>query len=155
MHYRANGIGFTTDRHAQAFLVPAPDPWAEPVPAAVLMLALDRARQRFQLVRVTPDGCATELIRSVVVVSSHDARSGRIVATYQDALTEGDLALVDAGYKVLACTPRGSAGYGQAHGCAIRRRLGTVDRSDVLLHPESPSGICGANRPKLSVAISP
>ncbi len=40
--------------------------------------------------------------------------------------------LVDAGYAVAECNPRGSAGYGQAHGRAIRRRLGTVDQSDVL-----------------------
>jgi dipeptidyl aminopeptidase/acylaminoacyl peptidase len=39
---------------------------------------------------------------------------------------------VDAGYAVVYCNPRGSAGYGQAHGRAIRRRMGTVDFTDVL-----------------------
>lgn len=38
----------------------------------------------------------------------------------------------DAGYAVVMCNPRGSAGYGQAHGRAIRQRMGTVDLTDVL-----------------------
>ncbi len=40
--------------------------------------------------------------------------------------------LVDAGYAVVYCNPRGSAGYGRAHGRSIRRRMGTVDLYDVL-----------------------
>ncbi|QCR19205.1 S9 family peptidase [Agrococcus sp. SGAir0287] len=39
---------------------------------------------------------------------------------------------VDAGYAVVQCNPRGSAGYGRAHGLAIRQRMGTVDLHDVL-----------------------
>ncbi|MES2094973.1 MAG: S9 family peptidase [Actinomycetota bacterium] len=39
---------------------------------------------------------------------------------------------VDAGYAVVMCNPRGSAGYGQAHGRAIRQRMGTVDFTDVI-----------------------
>ncbi|WP_338145179.1 hypothetical protein [Cryobacterium mannosilyticum] len=35
LHYRANAIGYTTDRRAHVFLVPAPDPGADPVPGAV------------------------------------------------------------------------------------------------------------------------
>ena len=38
----------------------------------------------------------------------------------------------DAGYAVVYCNPRGSAGYGQAHGRTIRGRMGTVDMHDVL-----------------------
>jgi Dipeptidyl aminopeptidases/acylaminoacyl-peptidases len=38
----------------------------------------------------------------------------------------------DAGYAVLLCNPRGSAGYGQAHGRTIRQAMGTVDLADVL-----------------------
>lgn len=38
----------------------------------------------------------------------------------------------DAGYAVVYCNPRGSAGYGEAHGRAIRQRMGTVDYTDVL-----------------------
>ncbi|WP_144718133.1 S9 family peptidase [Agrococcus jejuensis] len=39
---------------------------------------------------------------------------------------------VDAGYAVVQCNPRGSAGYGRAHGLSIRQRMGTVDLHDVL-----------------------
>jgi len=40
--------------------------------------------------------------------------------------------LVDAGYAVVYCNPRGSAGYGRAHGRSIRRAMGTVDFHDVI-----------------------
>jgi dipeptidyl aminopeptidase/acylaminoacyl peptidase len=40
--------------------------------------------------------------------------------------------LVDAGYAVVYCNPRGSAGYGREHGRSIRRRMGTVDFHDVV-----------------------
>jgi dipeptidyl aminopeptidase/acylaminoacyl peptidase len=33
---------------------------------------------------------------------------------------------------VVMCNPRGSAGYGEAHGRAIRQRMGTVDFTDVI-----------------------
>ncbi|MBG6184404.1 dipeptidyl aminopeptidase/acylaminoacyl peptidase [Arthrobacter sp. CAN_A214] len=36
-----------------------------------------------------------------------------------------------AGYAVLLCNPRGSAGYGQAHGRAVKEAMGTVDLQDV------------------------
>lgn len=39
---------------------------------------------------------------------------------------------VDAGYAVVQCNPRGSAGYGRAHGLAIRQAMGTLDLHDVL-----------------------
>ncbi len=38
----------------------------------------------------------------------------------------------DAGYAVVFCNPRGSAGYGQAHGAAIKHAMGSVDLTDVL-----------------------
>jgi dipeptidyl aminopeptidase/acylaminoacyl peptidase len=41
-------------------------------------------------------------------------------------------AYVSAGYAVVLPNPRGSAGYGQAHGSCVVRRLGTVDVDDVL-----------------------
>ena len=41
-------------------------------------------------------------------------------------------ALVDAGYAVAFCNPRGSAGYGTAHGRSIRQAMGTVDFHDVI-----------------------
>ncbi|WP_237688335.1 prolyl oligopeptidase family serine peptidase [Arthrobacter jiangjiafuii] len=37
-----------------------------------------------------------------------------------------------AGYAVLQCNPRGSAGYGQEHGAVIREAMGTKDLDDVL-----------------------
>ncbi|PWH06342.1 S9 family peptidase [Brachybacterium endophyticum] len=40
--------------------------------------------------------------------------------------------LAAAGYAVAYCNPRGSAGYGRAHGRAIRHRMGTDDHHDVL-----------------------
>lgn len=40
--------------------------------------------------------------------------------------------LVDAGYAVVYCNPRGSAGYGRAHGRSIRQQMGTVDFADVI-----------------------
>jgi len=40
--------------------------------------------------------------------------------------------LVDSGYAVVYCNPRGSAGYGRAHGRSIRQAMGTVDFTDVI-----------------------
>ena len=40
--------------------------------------------------------------------------------------------LVDAGYAVAFCNPRGSAGYGTEHGRSIRQAMGTVDFHDVI-----------------------
>jgi dipeptidyl aminopeptidase/acylaminoacyl peptidase len=37
-----------------------------------------------------------------------------------------------AGYAVLMCNPRGAAGYGQAHGRAIRHAMGGRDAADIL-----------------------
>lgn len=39
---------------------------------------------------------------------------------------------VDAGYAVVFCNPRGSTGYGQRHGAAIKDAMGTLDMHDVL-----------------------
>ncbi|MCR2792603.1 S9 family peptidase [Microbacterium sp. zg.Y625] len=40
--------------------------------------------------------------------------------------------LVDAGYAVVYGNPRGSAGYGRAHGRSIRQAMGTLDFTDVI-----------------------
>ena len=40
--------------------------------------------------------------------------------------------LAEAGYAVVLGNPRGSSGYGRAHGLAIQRGFGTVDTDDVL-----------------------
>lgn len=63
-----------------------------------------------------------------VLVNIH----GGPFAQYTVALFDEAQVYVDAGYAVLMCNPRGSRGYGEEHGRAIRHRMGTVDRFDVL-----------------------
>ncbi|WP_454851877.1 S9 family peptidase [Promicromonospora soli] len=53
-------------------------------------------------------------------------------ASYRAELFDETQVLVGAGYAVVYSNPRGSAGYGQAHGRAIRHAMGTVDLHDVL-----------------------
>lgn len=53
-------------------------------------------------------------------------------ASYGVHLFDETQVLVDAGYAVVYSNPRGSAGYGRAHGRAIRRRMGTLDFFDVM-----------------------
>jgi dipeptidyl aminopeptidase/acylaminoacyl peptidase len=48
------------------------------------------------------------------------------------ALLDETQVYVDAGYAVVLCNPRGSSGYGEAHGRAIRQRMGTLDLAGVL-----------------------
>ena len=51
---------------------------------------------------------------------------------YTVALFDEAQVYAAAGYAVLMCNPRGSSGYGQAHGRSIKERMGTVDMQDVL-----------------------
>ncbi|WP_182111868.1 S9 family peptidase [Actinotalea sp. JY-7876] len=53
-------------------------------------------------------------------------------AQYTHALFDEVQVLAEAGYAVVYGNPRGSAGYGRAHGRAIRRGFGTVDADDVV-----------------------
>lgn len=53
-------------------------------------------------------------------------------AAYGVHLFDETQVLVDAGYAVVYCNPRGSAGYGRAHGRSIRQAMGTVDFADVI-----------------------
>ncbi|GAA3811500.1 S9 family peptidase [Cellulomonas soli] len=53
-------------------------------------------------------------------------------AQYTHALFDEVQVLAEAGYAVVLGNPRGSAGYGRAHGKAIHRAFGTVDTDDVL-----------------------
>ena len=53
-------------------------------------------------------------------------------AAYGIHLFDETQVLVDAGYAVVYCNPRGSAGYGRAHGRSIRQAMGTVDFADVI-----------------------
>ncbi len=58
-------------------------------------------------------------------------------AQYGWTLLDETQVLVSAGYAVVQCNPRGSSGYGSAHGRAIRGALGTVDADDVLAFLDS------------------
>ncbi len=53
-------------------------------------------------------------------------------AQFTGALFDEAQVYAAAGYAVLMCNPRGSAGYGQAHGRSIKERMGTLDLQDVL-----------------------
>ncbi|MET3812189.1 S9 family peptidase [Arthrobacter sp. UYEF3] len=53
-------------------------------------------------------------------------------AQFTGALFDEAQVYAAAGYAVLMCNPRGSAGYGQAHGRIIKERMGTVDMQDVV-----------------------
>lgn len=53
-------------------------------------------------------------------------------ASYGVHLFDETQVLVDAGYAVVYCNPRGSAGYGRSHGRSIRQSMGTVDFADVI-----------------------
>ena len=53
-------------------------------------------------------------------------------ASYGIHLFDETQVLVAAGYAVVYGNPRGSAGYGRAHGRSIRGAMGTVDLADVL-----------------------
>ncbi|WP_431277106.1 S9 family peptidase [Leifsonia poae] len=53
-------------------------------------------------------------------------------AAYTVSVFDEAQVYAQAGYAVLMCNPRGSAGYGQEHGRVIRQAMGTVDLDDVL-----------------------
>ncbi len=53
-------------------------------------------------------------------------------ADYHWAYFDEAQAYVEAGYAVVQCNPRGSAGYGRDHGTAIAHAMGTLDKDDVL-----------------------
>jgi dipeptidyl aminopeptidase/acylaminoacyl peptidase len=53
-------------------------------------------------------------------------------AQYGWTLFDETQAYVEAGYAVLQCNPRGSSGYGQAHGRAVKEHMGELDADDVI-----------------------
>lgn len=53
-------------------------------------------------------------------------------AQYTGAWFDEAQVYASSGYAVVMCNPRGSAGYGEAHGRAIKGCMGTVDYEDVL-----------------------
>lgn len=73
---------------------------------------------------VMPDGPGPH----PVLVTIH----GGPFAQYTGAFFDEAQIYAAAGYAVVMCNPRGSAGYSQAYGRAIKERMGTVDMQDVL-----------------------
>lgn len=53
-------------------------------------------------------------------------------AAYSAHVFDEPQVYADAGYAVVFCNPRGSAGYGEDHARAIRQAMGTADLSDVI-----------------------
>ncbi|WP_342372997.1 S9 family peptidase [Propioniciclava soli] len=53
-------------------------------------------------------------------------------ASYPSTFFDEWQVFVAAGYAVVACNPRGAAGYGEEHGAAIRYAFGDLDMTDVL-----------------------
>jgi dipeptidyl aminopeptidase/acylaminoacyl peptidase len=53
-------------------------------------------------------------------------------AQYGWSLFDETQAYVSAGYAVVQCNPRGSSGYGEAHGRAIKGGFGELDAADIL-----------------------
>lgn len=53
-------------------------------------------------------------------------------AAYSAAFFDEAQVLAGAGYAVVMCNPRGSAGYGQAHGRVLKGAMGDLDAVDVL-----------------------
>ena len=53
-------------------------------------------------------------------------------AQFTGALFDEAQVYAAAGYAILMCNPRGSAGYGQEHGRAIKEKMGSLDMQDVL-----------------------
>ncbi len=53
-------------------------------------------------------------------------------ASYVSSFFDEAQVYAGAGYAVVMCNPRGSAGYGQAHGLAIKGAMGGVDTDDIL-----------------------
>ena len=172
------------------------------------VLPLNNARGTVELLQFQASGTHDVLVRGERVVTGGAANGGSLVVSFADALTAGDVAVVDggqlrvltdfsaplragagiiepleltvpsgdgypvhgwlvkptgqgphpvllnihggpfaqftgalfdeaqvyaaAGYAVLMCNPRGSAGYGQQHGRAIKEKMGTLDMQDVL-----------------------
>lgn len=53
-------------------------------------------------------------------------------AAYTTAFFDEAQVYAEAGYAVVMCNPRGSAGYGREHGRAIKGSMGELDQADVL-----------------------
>ncbi len=72
-------------------------------------------------------------------------------AQYTTSLFDEVQVLAGAGYVVVYGNPRGSSGYGAAHGRAIRRAMGTVDAEDVMALLDAASGAVPVDVQRLGV----
>lgn len=72
-------------------------------------------------------------------------------AQYTHALFDEVQVLAEAGYAVVLGNPRGSAGYGRAHGAAIRGAFGTVDAEDVLALLDAALALPGTDATRVGV----
>lgn len=78
---------------------------------------------------LTPTGPRTDPpSRHPVVLVIHGGPHSQYTGSFFDEFQ----ALVAAGYAVVACNPRGSAGYGRDHARAVIGHFGDVDAADVL-----------------------
>jgi dipeptidyl aminopeptidase/acylaminoacyl peptidase len=73
---------------------------------------------------VRPDGAGPHPVLLMI--------HGGPFAGYTPAYFDEAQVYAEAGYAVVMCNPRGSAGYGRDHGLAIRNDFGNVDSADVL-----------------------
>jgi dipeptidyl aminopeptidase/acylaminoacyl peptidase len=102
--------------------------------------ATGRVRAPRELHAVAPDGYPVHGWVALPDADRHAAGPHPVIllihggpyAQYTDALFDEVQVLVEAGYAVVLGNPRGSAGYGSAHGKAIQHAFGTVDADDVL-----------------------
>ena len=113
--------------------------WSEP------LRATGRVREPVEITTTAPDGYP---VHGWVVTPDHERFGpgphptilmihGGPFAQYTVALFDEVQTLAGAGYAVVYGNPRGAAGYGGAHGAAIRHAFGTVDTDDVLALLES------------------
>ncbi|MCW3156980.1 S9 family peptidase [Micropruina sonneratiae] len=73
---------------------------------------------------LTPDGDGPHPVLLMI--------HGGPFAAYTSAFFDEAQVYAQAGYAVVMCNPRGSAGYGRAHGLAIKGAFGDRDTADVL-----------------------
>lgn len=73
---------------------------------------------------LTPDQQGPHPVILMIHGGPHSQYTGSFLDDFQ--------AMVTAGYAVVACNPRGSAGYGRDHARALVGRFGDVDAGDVL-----------------------
>ncbi|MDN5978315.1 alpha/beta hydrolase family protein [Acidipropionibacterium jensenii] len=78
---------------------------------------------------LTPEGPGPHPVILMIHGGPHSQYTGSFFDEFQ--------AMTGAGYAVVACNPRGSAGYGRDHGRALIGRFGDVDAADVMAFLEA------------------